>query len=83
MKPENNPHMKQKEINALLESCNKDDIETFIFNCIYQGIISKGNDVNKRIYKSDTQAAAAEANQSVAAMTECEKESYRIQNKEV
>ena len=83
LKPENNPHMKQKEINALLESCNKDDIETFIFNCIYQGIISKGNDVNKRIYKSDTQAAAAEANQSVAAMTECEKESYRIQNKEV
>lgn len=75
-----NSHMTKNAVSKLLDSANNDDIEIFIFNCIYTAIMCGCNTANRKVYKTEFDEAEADTIHSVDIMTEAEKTVYRGQD---
>lgn len=57
--PKNTPYMSNAEINALKKSAHNDEIENFIFNCIYTTIMCKGNSALRHVSPAELDAVEA------------------------
>ena len=74
-----NSHMKENDVNKLLNSVKNDEIKVLIFNCIYTAIMCGGNTANRKVYKTELDELEADTIRTVDNMTEEKKTVYRCQ----
>ncbi len=74
-----NSHMTDNVVSKLLDSANNDEIEIFIFNCIYEAIMCGCNTAKRKVYKTELNEIEAETIRTVDSMTEIQKTVYRSQ----
>ena len=74
-----NSHMTNNAVSKLLDSANNDEIEIFVFNCIYEAIMCGCNTANRKVYKTELDEIEAETIRTVDSMTEAKKTVYRDQ----